>query len=157
MREPEFTDQAGAILRALGITTVLYALNGGGDSGETTLERVEYDNGKVAHELPAVPVAIGDSGLVYKLPDLLENMVADAPEGDWVNNEGGYGSVTVMPFEDEESLHVECDMTFRDEGDYGDDDDDFVDEEDDDEEPDDPDEVHLSIAATVLPNGRTVG
>lgn len=157
MREPEFTDQTGAILRALGITTVLYSLNGSGDSGETTLERVEYESGKVAHELPDVPVAIGDSGLVYKLPDLLENIVADAPQGDWVNNEGGYGSVTVMPFEDEDDLYFECDMTFRDEGDYGDDDDDFVDEdEDDDEEPDDADGNYLSTTPAVLPDGGTV-
>jgi hypothetical protein len=52
------------------------------------------------------------------LPELLGNIVADAPEGDWVNNEGGYGSVYVRPFEGEEALTIDCDMSYREDGDY---------------------------------------
>lgn len=62
---------------------------------------------------------------------LLDDLVADLPGGDWVNNEGGYGTVTIRPFEEDEDLRFECDMTFRDEGDYGDenDEEEFEDED----------------------------
>ncbi len=126
----ELTQRLGAILRALQITRIEYCLSGGGDSGETTLERVEYRDSPTSHDLPDIPIFISDTGQTQNLPDLLERIVADAPEGDWVNNEGGFGTVYVRPFEDEEGFSLECDMMFREDGDYGDDDDDeFVDEE----------------------------
>lgn len=127
----ELAQRLGAILRALQIIEIEYSLSGGGDSGETTLERVQYRNDPTSHELPDIPIFISDVGQIRHLPELLENIVADAPEGDWVNNEGGYGSVYVRPFEDEEDLAIQCDMTFREDGDYGDDDDDdaFVDDD----------------------------
>lgn len=126
----ETAERLGAILRTLQITKIEYSLNGGGDSGETTLERVTYRNDPLAHDLPDIPIFIGDRGEIRHLSELLENLVADAPEGDWVNNEGGYGTVYVRPFEDEEDLTIDCDMSYREDGDYGDDgDDQFVDDE----------------------------
>ncbi|MDN5925707.1 MAG: hypothetical protein L0I29_01370 [Hyphomicrobiales bacterium] len=127
----EMAERLGAILRALQITEIEYSLSGGGDSGETTLEHVTYAGDPEAHDLPDVPIFISDSGQIRHLPELLEAIVADAPDGDWVNNEGGFGTVYVRPFEDEENLSIECDMSFREDGDYGDDDDDdqFVDDD----------------------------
>jgi len=127
----EMAERLGAILRALHITEIEYSLSGGGDSGETTLERVTYADDPQARDLPDVPIFINDSGQIRHLPELLETIVADAPDGDWVNNEGGFGTVYVRPFEDEEYLSIECDMNFREDGDYGDDDDDdqFVDDD----------------------------
>lgn len=124
----------GAILRALNIMEVEYSLSGGGDSGETALERIEYRSGEAGHTLPDIPVSITDNGQIRHLRELLEDIVADAPEGDWVNNEGGYGTVTVFPFDDEEDLAIACDMTFREGCDYGDDEEDeeFVDDDPDD-------------------------
>ena len=144
----EMAKRLGAILRALQITEIEYSLNGGGDSGETTLERVTYRNDPLANDLPDIPIFIGDRGEIRHLAELLENIVADAPEGDWVNNEGGYGSVYVRPFEDEEDLTIDCDMSYREDGDYGDDDE-FVDEDliDDD---DDNDDGPLAVAVQVL-------
>ncbi|MGX7743952.1 hypothetical protein [Rhodopseudomonas parapalustris] len=130
----EMAQQLGAILRVLQVVEIEYSLSGGGDSGETTLERIVYRDPPTATKLPDIPVRFTDDGRIVRLPDLLEDIVADAPEGDWVNNEGGYGTVYVRPFEDDSSLAIECDMTYRDDGDYGDDDhdDEFVDDEESD-------------------------
>lgn len=138
-----------ALLRALKITEIEFSLSGGGDSGEVTLEQVTFENGRVAHELPDIPVTVSNDGNPRKLPDVLEGIVADAPEGDWVNNEGGYGTVVIRPVEEDEDLVIDCDVTFRDEGDYGDDeefeDDDFV-EVDLDEDPDEASTASSSLA-----------
>ena len=143
----EIAERQGAILRALQITEIEYSLSGGGDSGETTLERVTYRNDPLANDLPDIPIFIGDRGEIRHLPELLENLVADAPEGDWVNNEGGYGSVYVRPFEDEEELTIDCVMSYREDGDYGDDDEDeFV----DDGPIDDEDDGSLAVTVQVL-------
>lgn len=125
-------DPVTALLRALGITEIEFSLSGGGDSGEVTLEHISYQDGRTEHKVPDIPTEILNTGAVRTLPDVLEQIVADAPEGDWVNNEGGYGTVVIRPFEEDEDLVVDCDMTFREEGDYGDDDE-FVDEEPDEE------------------------
>lgn len=145
----ELAEQLGAILRALQITAIEYSLNGGGDSGETAIESVTYRDGTTAAELPEIPVQFTDLGTIMFLPRLLEGIVAEAPEGDWVNNEGGYGTVYVRPFEDEHDLAIECNITFREDGDYGDDDDD----EDDfvNDEPADGDETPDEQAFTALP------
>lgn len=130
----EQKERLGAILRALAITELEYSLSGGGDSGESTLERVRYQDGPDRTYLPEIPIFITDTGQLRHLSELLYSIVADAPDGDWVNNEGGYGTVYVRPFEDDVDLAIECDMTFRDDGDYGDDDEeDFVDEDLEDE------------------------
>lgn len=124
----DLSQRLGAILRALDITEIRYTLNGEGDSGEAELERVQYRGRSDSTELPDIPIFITDMGGVQSLPHLLYGIVVEAPEGDWVNNEGGYGTVTIHPFEDDECLSIECDMTYRDEEDY-DDEDDFVDDE----------------------------
>lgn len=140
----EMAERLGAILRALQITEIEYSLSGGGDSGETTLERVTYRNDPLANDLPDIPIFIGDRGEIRHLAELLENIVADAPEGDWVNNEGGYGSVYVRPFEDEEELTIDCVMSYREDGD--DDEDEFV----DDGPIDDEDDGSLAVTVQVL-------
>ena len=75
-----------------------------------------------------------------RLQNELEDIVAEAPEGDWVNNEGGQGTVVVRPFEDEEEERIECDITYGDEEYDNGEGDDFVDEDDPDDDPDDPDD-----------------
>lgn len=143
----EMAKRLGAILRALQITEIEYSLSGGGNSGETTLERVTYRDDPLAHDLPDIPIFIGDRGEIRHLPELLEDIVADSPEGDWVNNEGGYGTVYVRPFEDEEELTIDCVMSYREDGDYGDDDEDeFV----DDGPIDDEDDGSLAVTVQVL-------
>ncbi|WP_034462611.1 hypothetical protein [Afipia sp. P52-10] len=125
-----------AILRALKITEIEYSLSGGGDSGEATLERVTFADNSTTSELPDIPVLFANTGQIGRLPELLENIVVEAPEGDWVNNEGGHGNVFVRPFEDDDGLFIECDMIY---GDEDDDEEDFDDEEFLDE-PDDNDD-----------------
>lgn len=138
MDETGLIERVAVILRALEITEIRYSLNGGGDSGEVDLDVVCHKDGHETHILPVVPVAIRSSGEVIALKELLDGIVAAAPEGDWVNNEGGYGTVCVRPFADDEEEIIECDMTFRDEDEYDDEDDDgFVDDEDPDDDPDD--------------------
>lgn len=147
----ELGQRLGAILRALNITKVEYSLSGGGDSGESVLERIECREGEDRTTLPDIPVFITDSGQIRNLPELLENIVADAPEGDWVNNEGGFGTVAVFPFDDEEDLTIVCDMTFREDGDYGDDEDDedFVDDVSD-----ESDEIGSDVAVPLFVVGE---
>ncbi|MCC6140743.1 MAG: hypothetical protein IT389_09025 [Nitrospira sp.] len=126
-------DIAIAVLTALGIQELEYALDGGGDSGDSTLERIQHVDGRTLEKLPNIPIGILGGGWPYTLEALLDDLVADLPEGDWINNEGGYGTVIIRPFEDEEDLCFDCDMTYRDEGDYGGDDAEFVDEDEDDD------------------------
>jgi hypothetical protein len=120
-----------ALLRAIGVEQLEYSLDGGGDSGATTLERIQHRDGRTLDRLPDIPTGIDTNGRPRLLDALLDDLVADLPEGDWVNNEGGYGAVTIRPFEEDEELRFECDMTFRDEGDYGDenDEEEFEDED----------------------------
>lgn len=147
MQHLALLESATVILRALRITEVEYSLSGGGDSGEVTLEHVRYEDGRISHELPSVPIAILNNGTVALLDDALENIVADAPEGDWVNNEGGQGTVIVHPFEDGEDAILECNVTFND---YEDDDDDgFIDDDDDDPDDDPPPAAPAAQAGEV--------
>lgn len=132
-------ETAIALLRAIGIAELEYSLDGGGDSGEAALERIEHVDGRLLQTLPDVPVGIAPGGGAQMLSWLLHDLAADLPDGDWVNNEGGYGTVVIRPFAEDQEDRFECDMTFREEGDYGDDDGDepFIDEDDAFEEDDD--------------------
>ena len=100
-----------AILKALEISEVVYHLSGGGDSGTAELGTAIYSDGHHG-PLPSVTIAITDCGGIVCLDERLENLVSDVPDGDWINNEGGYGNVTLHPQEDDEDLRVECDMTY---------------------------------------------
>lgn len=102
------------LLQALNIEMIAFALNGGGDTGETTVEEVRFRDGQMGQSIPALPIAITDLGNVATLDIDLSNIAADAPEGDWVNNEGGYGTVTIHPFDPDPHERLGCDMTYRD-------------------------------------------
>lgn len=133
-------DDAIDLLRALGIVAASFALDGGGDSGESALANVRYADGREDYRLPELPIAITNDGRPIILGTFLENYSSDVPDGDWVNNEGGYGTVTIHPYETDPDDRVECDMTYRLDGDY-----------DDDDDPDDPDAMldAFEIAATA--------
>jgi hypothetical protein len=66
---------------------------------------------------------------VVSLDQRLDDLVGNVPDGDWINNEGGYGTVILHPQEADPDLQVKCDMT------YGNDSDE-PDFEDEDGEPD---------------------
>ena len=103
-----------AILKALDIAEVRYCLSGGGDSGTAELDHVLYCDGRHG-PLPSVTLRITDVGGIVCLDERLEDLVSNLPDGDWVNNEGGYGQVTLRPQESDEDLQVECDMTYGEE------------------------------------------
>lgn len=111
-----------AMLAALGIVEVTFNLSGGGDSGECDLESVLYADGRRDAHLPSVPIGFSDSGDIVLLDLALDRIASDAPDGDWCNNEGGYGSVSFFPAEPCPDGWIVCNMTYREEGDYGDDD-----------------------------------
>lgn len=115
-------DQIMALLCALGIEEIEFSLDGGGDSGDTTLEHVRYADSHEESRLPDIPIGFHPRGEVYTLERYLDDLASDLPEGDWVNNEGGYGEVFIRPMADEDE-RFECNMTFRDEDDYEDEDD----------------------------------
>jgi hypothetical protein len=105
-----------AILNALQISEVRYCLSGGGDSGTAELDHVLYRDGRHG-PLPSVTVGITGCGGIVCLDERLEDLVSNVPDGDWVNNEGGYGNVTLRPHETDEDLQVECDMTYGEDSD----------------------------------------
>ena len=111
------------LLSGIGIDAVTYSLSGGGDAGETELESVHYLGGQDATALPRLPIGFNPDGRPQWLGEYLEGAAADLPEGDWVNNEGGYGTVTFAPTATDPDDRVDIDMTYRPDGDYGDDDD----------------------------------
>jgi hypothetical protein len=120
-------DQIMALLGALGIEEIEFSLDGGGDSGDTTLEHVRYADGHEGNRIPDIAIGFHPRGEASTLESYLENLASDLPEGDWVNNEGGYGEVFIRPTADEDE-RFECNMTFRDE---------YEDEDDFDEDPED--------------------
>ncbi|RIA46180.1 hypothetical protein DFR49_0713 [Hephaestia caeni] len=135
------------LLRTLGVEEARFGLSGGGDDGEASIELVRYRDGREEFQLPTVPVRIGPTGQIFMLDGYLHDRAADVPEGDWVNNEGGFGSVTFFPFAVEPDERVECDMTYREDGDYGDDDDDL-------DLADDPDDADLPLEIVVHADAR---
>jgi hypothetical protein len=104
-------EQCLAILKALHINEVRYCLSGGGDSGTAELEHVLYCDGRHG-PLPSVTLGITDAGGILCLDERLDDLVSRLPDGDWCNNEGGYGHVTLHPQESDEDLQVECNMTY---------------------------------------------
>ena len=142
--------QCLAILKALQVSEVKYCLSGGGDSGTVDLNHVLYTDDKHG-PLPTVTLAVTEVGGIVCLDDCLVNIVYDLPDGDWINNEGGHGTVILRPQETDPDSRVECAMT------YGDDSED-VDFEDEDEfdtsdltdaEPDTPDRP-ITVDDTAL-------
>jgi hypothetical protein len=119
-----------AILKALQITEVNYCLSGGGDQETVELDHVLYADGHCG-PMPIVTVGISDSGSTVSLDERLETIVYDVPDGDWINNEGGSGTVELRPQETDPDCQVECSMTY---GNYYDNDDDEPDFEDEEEE-----------------------
>lgn len=142
--EPEADDAHAplmALLAALGIVEVTYSLSGGGDSGECELEIVRYADSRGDARLPAVPIGFSDRGDILFLDTTLEHIATEYPDGDWCNNEGGYGTVSFFPTEVCFDDRIVCDMTYREEGDYGDDDDEDFNEAFDDLDPPEGEEI----------------
>ena len=112
------------ILKALHVVEVMYCLSGGGDFGTADLDHVLYADDKPG-PLPTVTLAVTDAGGIVCLDERLETIIYGLPDGDWINNEGGHGTVILRPQETDPDCRVECDMT------YGDDsgDSDFEDED----------------------------
>ena len=100
-----------AILKALQIAEVSYCLSGSGNSGTVELDHVLYADG-CCGPMPAVTIGITDAGSTISLDERLETIVYDLPDGDWINNEGGHGSVVLRPQEEHPEGQVECDMTY---------------------------------------------
>ena len=119
-----------AILKALQIEEVSYCLSGGGDSGNVEINHVLYADGRYG-PLPVVTIDITDVGGLVRLDERLDNLVYDIPDGDWINNDGGHGTVILRPQETDPEDQVECDMTY---GDDGEGDPDFEDEDFEDED-----------------------
>ena len=90
-------DYCLAILKALGITKVEYILSGGGDEGSADFDRLTDRNGQQHNTLPSITIGITDHGSVISLDERLVDVVAQIPEGDWCNNEGGHGTVILRP------------------------------------------------------------
>lgn len=123
-------DHCLAILKALQIAEVSYCLSGGGDSGTAEINHVLYADGGHG-QMPSVTIGITDGGSTLSLDERLDDLVGNIPDGDWINNEGGYGTVILRPQEADPDLRVECDMTYGDDSDERD----FEDEEES-EQPD---------------------
>lgn len=122
------------ILRSLRIEEVCFELNGGGDSGDTTLRHVRYQGASETQvELPQFKIGLNSYGQPVDLADILEQFASDVPDIDWINNDGGSGTVTLRPLEEPEDW-IENTVTYH-EPDDDLEEDDFQDDEFDDDEP----------------------
>jgi hypothetical protein len=110
---------AWAQLKELGVTDVTFEFEGGGDEGqiEAVLTEPEVNTSRpfLGNEV-AKDLFIKDGYQEYAdLRDVLESWaykLLDETGEDWVNNEGGYGSITVQGFQ-KEKLEVLTDMNVR--------------------------------------------
>ena len=110
---------AWAQLKELGVTDVTFEFEGGGDEGQIeevlTEPKVSLDVPFLGNEV-AKDLFIKDGYQEYAdLRDVLESWaykLLDETGEDWVNNEGGYGSITVTGFQ-KEKLEVVTDMNVR--------------------------------------------
>jgi hypothetical protein len=105
-----------AILKALGITEVTCCLSGGGDSGTAELQQIIDRNGD-ERPLPTITVGFTDIGGIVCLDERLDDLVANIPDGNWCNNEGGCGTVILHPQETDPDLQVDCNMIYGDDSD----------------------------------------
>jgi hypothetical protein len=146
------TDKNGPVmllLTTLGIEAIVYELDGSCDSGDCTLEEVRYADGRTGNTIPNLPIGFFDGGAIQYLEGRLDDIASDLPEGNWYDNEGGYGTVTIHPAELDPEIRYDVDMTYREEGDYGgdnNDDDEVFDDIDSDDEDDRADERLLITA-----------
>jgi len=110
---------AWAQLKELGVTDVTFEFEGGGDEGQieeiTTEPKVSTSRPFLGNEV-AKDLFTKDGYQEYAdLTDVLETWaykLLDETGEDWVNNEGGYGSITVTGFQSEK-LEVMTDMNVR--------------------------------------------
>ena len=110
---------AWAQLKELGVTNVTFEFEGGGDEGqiEAVLTEPEVNTSRpfLGNEV-AKDLFTKDGYQEYAdLTDVLETWaykLLDETGEDWVNNEGGYGSITVTGFQSEK-LEVMTDMNVR--------------------------------------------
>jgi hypothetical protein len=86
------------ILKALHVVEVMYCLSGGGDTGTVDFDHALYADG-TSGPVPALTLAVTDVGGIVRLDKRLEALIYDLPEGDWINNEGGHGTVILRPQE----------------------------------------------------------
>lgn len=98
-------------LRVLGIQRIVFTLDGGGDSGNVDITEIDWANEKVEKvDLKLLPSPTPG----FSLASYMIEVVADMPDGDWVNNEGGYGTITFMPFASKDIEEcVEIDMSYH--------------------------------------------
>lgn len=111
---------AWAQLKELGVTDVTFEFEGGGDEGQIeevlTEPKVNTSCPFLGNEV-AKDLFTEDSGFQQyaDLRDVLETWaykLLDETGEDWVNNEGGYGSITVTGFQ-KEKLDIMTDMNVR--------------------------------------------
>ena len=120
-------DYCLAILKALGITEVDTFSAAAVMRARPISTTSPIATGSSTASLPSITIGITDHGSVISLDEKLVDVVAQIPEGDWCNNEGGHGTVILRPQETEPDLAIECDMT------YGEDEDQASDDFEDDE------------------------
>lgn len=110
---------AWAQLKELGVTDVTFEFEGGGDEGQIeevlTEPKVSLAVPFLGNEVAKDLFTIDDYQQYADLRDVLESWaykLLDETGEDWVNNEGGYGSITVTGFQ-KEKLEVVTDMNVR--------------------------------------------
>ena len=110
---------AWAQLKELGVTDVTFDFQGGGDEGQieevTTEPKVNTSCPFLGNEVAKDLFMEGEHQIYADLRDVLETWaykLLDETGEDWVNNEGGYGSITVTGFQSEK-LEVMTDMNVR--------------------------------------------
>lgn len=104
-------DDVVSILATLGIEEICFRLEGSGDSGDIEIEdeilwKTTHPDGQAVEKMDLSQIPFGQSNLLETIMGSVEGW----PDGDWVNNEGGSGTVMIRPFDTENPISI--DMTY---------------------------------------------
>ncbi len=156
MGKEEMNEQLIRRLRVLGVKRVEFSLNGGGDNGDIDIEDIEWSGEPPAlvggkadlncfTNFPAPPrsfafdkainptLKIIHDSLDRTFHDYMTDVVEDMPDFDWVNNEGGSGSIVLYPLMSdvlEECIENNMSPNEDEENDYDYEDDEELDQDD---------------------------
>lgn len=112
------------VLKMLGITKATIEFNGGGDSGQVeTVEAEGLSDKSLTHfAVPDEAKHLAPAGhhpdqnnMAAFLMDLAYDLIEESGY-DWVNNEGGFGTLTIVPGRD--SIHLDMHINVMSTDDY---------------------------------------
>jgi hypothetical protein len=102
------TRDALKFLASLGIMKVTIGFDGGGDSG--SLGDITFEGITEGREM-LKPPELGDMTILDFVSNLADRLLEET-QYDWYNNDGGFGTITIVPGDEQRPLHVDMNVRF---------------------------------------------